>query len=78
MKDRFCKKFNAKQKDCFNDLGVEKYVIVATFDDRTADICQELDGQVFDMKDYEVGSTSPLSIAIADYAQHRVLMMISA
>lgn len=47
------------QKDCFNDLDVEKFEIVATLDSRTSAICQELDGQVFDMKDYEPGVTAP-------------------
>lgn len=47
------------QKDCFNDLGVEKYEIVATLDNRTSEICQDLDGEVFDMKDYQVGVTAP-------------------
>lgn len=47
------------QKDCFKELGVEKYEIVATLDQRTSDICQDLDGEVFDMRDYEVGVTAP-------------------
>jgi len=47
------------QKDCFNDLGVEEYEIVATLDNRTSEICRELDGKVIDMKDYEVGVTAP-------------------
>lgn len=47
------------QKDCFNTLGVKQYEIVATLDSRTSVGCQELDGKVFDMKDYEVGITAP-------------------
>lgn len=47
------------QKDCFNDLDVEKYEIVATLDNRTSEICQEMDGQVHDMKDYQPGVTAP-------------------
>ena len=47
------------QKDCFKDLDVEKYEIVATLDGRTSDLCQDLDGEIFDMKDYEVGMTAP-------------------
>ena len=50
---------SAAQKDCFNDLDVEKYEIVATLDSRTSDICQELDGQVCDMKDFKPGVTAP-------------------
>lgn len=47
------------QKDAFNDLDVEQFEIVATLDSRTSTICQELDGKVFDMKDYEAGVTAP-------------------
>ena len=50
---------SASQKDCFNDLGVERYEICATLDSHTSDICQEMDGKVFDMKDYEAGVTAP-------------------
>ncbi len=47
------------QKDCFNDLDVEKYEIVATLDNKTSDICQQMDGKVFDMKDFQAGVTAP-------------------
>ena len=50
---------SAAQKDCFNDLDVEEYEIVATLDSHTSDICQSLDGQVFPMKDFEPGITAP-------------------
>lgn len=50
---------SAAQKDCFNDLDVEKYEIVATLDSHTSDICQNLDGKVFDMKDFQAGVTAP-------------------
>ena len=50
---------SAAQKDCFNDLDVEEYEIMATLDSHTSDICQSLDGQVFPMKDFEPGITAP-------------------
>lgn len=50
---------SAAQKDAFNDLEVERFEIVATLDLNTSEICQELDGKVFDMVDYEVGVTAP-------------------
>lgn len=50
---------SAAQKDCFNDLDVEQYEIVATLDSHTSDICRSLDGKVFDMKDFEPGVTAP-------------------
>lgn len=47
------------QKDCFNELGVEEYEIVATLDSHTSEICQELDGKHFPMSQYEEGVTAP-------------------
>ncbi len=47
------------QGDSFKELGVEKYEIVATLDSHTSDICRNLDGQLFDMKDYQPGTTAP-------------------
>lgn len=47
------------QKDCFKDLDVEKYEIVATLDSHTSEICKEQDGKVYDMKDYQSGITAP-------------------
>lgn len=50
---------SAAQRDCFNDLDVEQYEIVATLDSHTSDICRSLDGQHFPMKDFEPGVTAP-------------------
>lgn len=50
---------SASQKDCFNDLDVEEYEIVATLDSHTSDICRSLDGRVFKMSDYKPGVTAP-------------------
>lgn len=50
---------SAATQDCFKELGVDQYEILAALDSRTCDICQELDGEVFTMKEYEVGMTAP-------------------
>lgn len=50
---------SASRKDCFRDLGVTKYEIVATLDSHTSEICRELDGKVYDVKDYQPGITAP-------------------
>lgn len=50
---------SSAQKECFDDLDVEKYEIVATLDSKTSAICQEMDGKVFPMKEYEVGVSAP-------------------
>ena len=47
------------QKEAFNDLDVEEFEIVATLDSHTSDICQNMDGLHFPMKDYEPGVTAP-------------------
>ena len=47
------------QKDCFKDLDVEEYEIVATLDSHTSSICQEQDGKVYKMTDYQPGVTAP-------------------
>lgn len=46
------------QEQCFKDLDVEKYEIIATLDASTSAICREMDGKVFLMKDYLVGVTA--------------------
>lgn len=50
---------SASQRDAFTALDVERFEIVATLDNRTSQICQDLDGHVFDMKSFEVGVTAP-------------------
>ena len=50
---------SAAQKDCFDELEVEQYEIVATLDSHTSEICQDMDGEVFKMSDWEVGVTAP-------------------
>jgi SPP1 gp7 family putative phage head morphogenesis protein len=46
------------QQDCFDDLGVEKYEIVATLDMKTSEICQFMDGKVFEQKRFKPGVTA--------------------
>ena len=43
---------------CYGDLDVEKYEIVSTLDIKTSHICRDLDGKVFNRKDYEIGVTA--------------------
>lgn len=50
---------SASNRDCYKDLGVERYEVLATLDRRTSDICQSLDGKVFPMSEYAVGVTAP-------------------
>ena len=50
---------SAAQKDCFSELDVEQFEIVATIDTHTSEICQDMDGRVFPMSQWEVGVTAP-------------------
>lgn len=50
---------SAAQKEAFKELEVEEFEIVATLDDSTSDICQEMDGKHFPMSQYEAGVTAP-------------------
>lgn len=50
---------SAAQRDCFNELDVEQYEIVATLDSHTSDMCRSLDGKHFPMKDFQAGVTAP-------------------
>nr|DAO63362.1 MAG TPA: minor capsid protein [Caudoviricetes sp.] len=48
----------------YNELGVDKYQFVATLDKRTSEICQSLDGKIFDLKDRVVGvNASPMHVS---------------
>lgn len=50
---------SVSQKQCYKDLDVEQYEYVSTLDSHTSKICQDMDGQVFKMSDYEPGVTAP-------------------
>lgn len=47
------------RKKCFKELGVEKYINIATLDSKTSEICREIDGKIYEMKDYKIGVTAP-------------------
>ena len=47
------------QKQAFNDLDVEEFEVVATLDSHTSEICRDMDGKHFPMRDYQPGVTAP-------------------
>ena len=47
------------RKDCFKELDIDRYIIVATLDNRTSETCREMDGKVFNMSEYQIGVTAP-------------------
>lgn len=50
---------SAAQKDCFTELDVEQFEVVATLDSHTSDICRDMDGRKFKMSEWEIGVTAP-------------------
>lgn len=50
---------SAARQDCFNDLDVEEYVIIAALDGETCSLCGDLDGKHYRMSEYKVGTTAP-------------------
>lgn len=50
---------SAAQKDAYKELGLERYQIVATLDSHTSDICRDMDGEHFPVKDLIPGVSAP-------------------
>ena len=49
---------SAGQKDCYKELGVERYVVISALDVDVCDLCGAMDGKVFKMSEYEIGVTA--------------------
>ena len=49
----------AAQKECFAELDVEQFEIVATLDSHTSQICRDMDGKHFPVSQYQIGVTAP-------------------
>lgn len=50
---------NEARADCMRNLDVERYRIIATLDMKTSEICREMDGKTYQMKEYLAGATAP-------------------
>lgn len=50
---------SAAQRDCFNDLDVERFEVLATLDSHTSETCRHMDGKVLPMREYKPGITAP-------------------
>ena len=50
---------NEAISDGYKACGINQYKILATLDDRTSEICQEMDGEIFDVSEKEVGVNYP-------------------
>jgi SPP1 gp7 family putative phage head morphogenesis protein len=47
------------RKECYERLGVKQFAFLATLDAKTCGVCADMDGQVFDLEDYQIGVTAP-------------------
>ena len=47
------------QMQSYKEMGIERYEILATLDLRTSKICQDMDGMIFFVKDYDIGVNAP-------------------
>lgn len=47
--------FGRAEQQSYEDEGIQKYIYSAVLDGRTSDICEELNGQVFLVREQEVG-----------------------
>ncbi len=50
---------SVSQQKAFEELDVEEFEIIAVLDSHTSEVCQQMDGKHFPMKDYEAGVTAP-------------------
>ncbi len=51
--------FNSlSQLDGYKNLGVNKFEVIGTLDGKTCSTCGDMDGMIFDLKDYEPGVTA--------------------
>lgn len=50
---------NRGEIEAYKEMGIESYVIVATLDSRTSEICQSMDGKKFAVKDMKPGVNTP-------------------
>lgn len=54
-----CYLSNQLEMESYKECGIDKYQYLATLDLRTSEICRELDGKVFLVKDQQPGKNCP-------------------
>lgn len=43
----------------YKNMGIESYVFIATLDNRTSNVCQEMDGEIIEYKNRKIGENFP-------------------
>lgn len=59
VRTEMCAMANRAEMEGYKEVGIDKYVFVATLDSRTSKICQKLDGKIFNVKDAKIGVNMP-------------------
>ena len=59
VRTEMCAMANRAEMEGYKEVGIDKYVFVATLDSRTSIQCQKLDGKIFNAKDAKQGTNYP-------------------
>lgn len=59
VRTEICYFENQGELESYKELGVEKFKVLATLDSRTSDICREMDGKIFSIKEAKQGTNVP-------------------
>lgn len=59
VRTEICYFENQGELESYKELGVEKYKFLATLDSRTSELCRDMDGKVFSVKEAKQGENVP-------------------
>ena len=59
MRTELCRVQIEAQKQSYKSAGYQQYMFITTHDAKTCSICRPLDGQIFNLKDMQVGDNAP-------------------
>ena len=50
---------NKAEIEAYEEMGIKKFKYLAVLDSRTSEICRDMDGKIFDVKDAVQGENTP-------------------
>ena len=59
MRTELCRVQIEAQRQSYKSAGYQQYMFITTHDAKTCSICRPLDGQIFNLKDMQVGDNAP-------------------
>ena len=59
MRTELCRVQIEAQKQSYKSAGYQQYMFITTHDAKTCSICRPLDGEIFNLKDMQVGDNAP-------------------